>query len=161
MALPTSRSPRMASRSLARRASVASWSSCAAHWNGVCGFGTNPPIDTVQRMSREPVTVRPVRITSRARSAICRTSSSVSVGRPHMKYSFTWRQPAPYAAVTVSIRSCSVTILLMTLRSRSDPPSGANVRPERRPLRDSSLARSMLNASTRVEGRLRPTFVPS
>ena len=32
------------------------------------------------------------------------------------------------------------------------PPSGANVRPERRPLRENSLARSMLNASTRVEG---------
>ncbi len=78
-----------------------------------------------------------------------------------MKYSFTWRQPAPYAAVTVRIRSSSVTILLITLRSRSEPPSGANVSPERRPLRESSLARSMLNASTRVDGSDSPMFVPS
>ena len=66
-------------------ASVVSWSSCDAHWNGVCGFGTNPPIDTVQRMSRRPETSRPVAITFLARSAISSTSSSVSVGRPHMK----------------------------------------------------------------------------
>ena len=56
-----------------------------AHWNGVCGLGTNPPIDTVQRMSRCPLASRPARITSTARSAISSTSSSVSVGRPHMK----------------------------------------------------------------------------
>ncbi len=38
----------------ANRASVVSWSSWAAHWKGVCGLGTNPPIDTVQRISRRP-----------------------------------------------------------------------------------------------------------
>ncbi len=65
----------------------------AAHWNGVCGLGTKPPMETVQRMSREPVALRPALITSCAIRAICRTSSSVSVGRPHMKYSFTCRQP--------------------------------------------------------------------
>jgi hypothetical protein len=65
----------------------------AAHWNGVCGLGTKPPIETVQRMSRDPVASRPARITSCASLAICSTSSSVSVGRPHMKYSFTCRQP--------------------------------------------------------------------
>jgi hypothetical protein len=64
---------------------VVSWSSCAAHWNGVCGFGTNPPMLTVQRMSRLPLTSRPTSITRLASSAICSTSSSVSVGRPHMK----------------------------------------------------------------------------
>ena len=53
------------------------------------------------------------------------------------------------------------TILLMTLRSRSLPPSGANVRPDRRPLRDSSCARSMLKASTRVLGSDREVWVPS
>ena len=63
--------------------------------------------------------------------------------------------------VTVRIRSSSVTILLMTLRIRSLPPSGANVSPERRPLRDSSLARSMLNASTRVDGSDSEVLVPS
>ena len=50
------------------------------------------------------------------------------------------------------MRSSSVTCLLITLRMRSLPPSGAKVRPLRRPLRDSSLARSTLNASTRVLG---------
>ena len=89
MALPNCRSSRIALRSLRSRASVVSWSSCAAHWNGVCGLGTNPPIDTVQRMSLRPDTSRPVLMTSRASAAICSTSSSVSVGRPHMKYSFT------------------------------------------------------------------------
>ena len=92
-------------------------------------------------------------MTSWAILAICSTSSSVSVGRPHMKYSFTCRQPLAYAVVTVLMRSSSDTILLMTRRIRSLPPSGANVRPERRPLRDSSLARSTLNASTLVTGQ--------
>ncbi len=119
-------------------------------------MGTNPPMETVQRMSFWPVTSRPFWMTFFAISAICSTSSSVSVGRPTMKYSFTWRQPLPYAAATVRIRSSSDTILLITLRMRSLPPSGAKVRPERRPLRVSSLARSMLKASTRVDGSERP-----
>ena len=54
-----------------------------------------------------------------------------------------------------------MTILLITLRIRSDPPSGANVSPERRPPRDSSPARVMLNASTRVDGSDNDVFVPS
>lgn len=78
-----------------------------------------------------------------------------------MKYSFTCRQPLLYAVVTVRIRSSSVTILLITLRIRSDPPSGAKVRPERRPLRVSSLARVTLNASTRVDGSDSDVFEPS
>ena len=73
------------SRSRASRASVVSWSSCSAHWNGVCGLGTKPPIDTVHRMSRRPDTSRPVWITRLASVPICITSSSVSVGSPHMK----------------------------------------------------------------------------
>ncbi len=132
-----------------------------AHWKGVCALGTNPPMETVQRMSRVPEALRPVSITRRARSAIASTSSSVSVGRPHMKYSLTCRHPEENAAATVSMRSSSVTILLMTLRMRSEPPSGANVSPERRPLRLSSLARSMLNASTRVDGSDSETLEPS
>ena len=59
------------------------------------------------------------------------------------------------------MRSCSVTCLLMTLRIRSEPPSGAKVSPDRRPLRESSLARSMLKASTRVLGSDSEMFVPS
>ena len=57
--------------------------------------------------------------------------------------------------------SSSETILLITRRSRSEPPSGANVRPERRPERVSSSARSTLKASTRVEGSESPVPVPS
>ena len=124
----------------------------------MCGLGTKPPIETVQRMSFWPETLRPSAITFIAMSAIWRTSSSVSVGRPHMKYSFTWRQPLPYAVETVRIRSSSETILLMTLRMRSEPPSGAKVRPDLRPLLVSSFARSTLKASTRVDGRDRPTL---
>jgi hypothetical protein len=45
----------------------------------------NPPIETVQRMSLLPVASRPVSMTFFARSAMARTSSSVSVGSPHMK----------------------------------------------------------------------------
>ena len=59
------------------------------------------------------------------------------------------------------MRSSSVTILLMTLRSRSLPPSGANVRPDRRPLRLNSLARVMLKASTRVDGSESDVLLPS
>ncbi len=54
-----------------------------------------------------------------------------------------------------------MTILLITLRIRSDPPSGAKVSPERRPLRENSLARSMLKASTRVDGSESETLEPS
>ena len=37
----------------------------------MCGLGTKPPIETVQRMSREPVAARPALMTSCARRAIC------------------------------------------------------------------------------------------
>ncbi len=59
------------------------------------------------------------------------------------------------------MRSSSVTILLITLRMRSLPPSGAKVSPERRPLRLSSLARSTLKASTRVLGSDSAVWLPS
>ena len=78
-----------------------------------------------------------------------------------MKYSFTCRQPPAYAVVTVRMRSSSVTCLLITLRMRSLPPSGAKVSPLRRPFRDSSLARSTLKASTRVLGREREVLLSS
>ena len=54
-----------------------------------------------------------------------------------------------------------MTILLITLRSRSDPPSGANVSPDRRPFLLSSSASVTLKASTRVEGSDSPMLVPS
>jgi len=83
----------MACLSARNRRSIVSGVAIEAHWNGVWGFGTKPPMETVQRMSRDPVASRPARMTSWASRAICRTSSSSSVGSPHMKYSFTWRQP--------------------------------------------------------------------
>ena len=61
------------------------------HWNGVCALGTNPPTETVQ-LARE-VERRPIATTLRASSAMPRVSSSISVGRPTRKYSFTRRQP--------------------------------------------------------------------
>ena len=45
-------------------------------------------------------------------------SSSVSVGRPIMKYSFTAFQPSENASVTARIKSSSVTPLFITSRSR-------------------------------------------
>ncbi len=72
-------------RRMRSRWSMVSCEDCDAHWNGVCAFGTNPPMLTVTRMSRVPAAMRPARMTSCAISAISRTSSSVSVGRPHMK----------------------------------------------------------------------------
>ena len=55
----------------------------------MCGLGTKPPMLTVHLMSRRPDASRPALMTSFAIEAICRTSSSVSVGNPHMKYNFT------------------------------------------------------------------------
>ncbi len=82
---PSDRFALIAARSLRSRSSMTSGAAWAAHWNGVCGLGTKPPIDTVQRMSFCPETSRPLAMTFFARSAISRTSSSVSVGSPHMK----------------------------------------------------------------------------
>ena len=53
------------------------------HWNGVCGFGTNPPTDTVQLAPF--VCFRPTWTTFFASSAMPRVSTSVSVGRPVRK----------------------------------------------------------------------------
>ena len=56
-------------------------------------------------------------------------SSSVSVGRPIIKYSFMRSQPWENDALTAFMRSSSVTPLLMTSRMRCVPASGAKVRP--------------------------------
>ena len=53
------------------------------HWNGVCGFGTNPP--TLAVMEAREVWVRPSAAQFLASSAMPRVSSSVSVGRPVRK----------------------------------------------------------------------------
>ena len=79
------RSVLTAARSWRSRPSTTSGWAWAAHWNGVCGLGTNPPMEIVQRTSLCPAAARPARITRCAMPAICRTSSSSSVGSPHMK----------------------------------------------------------------------------
>ena len=78
-------------------------------------------------------------------------SSSVSVGRPIMKYSLQRRHPAANAASMAPNRSSSVTFLLMTSRRRCVPASGANVSP---PFfcPATSPAMSTPNASRRCEG---------
>ena len=56
-------------------------------------------------------------------------SSSVSVGMPIMKYSFSTLQPLEKMTAAASRRSCSASGLLMTHRRRSVPASGARVKP--------------------------------
>src|SRR4051794_38124891 len=63
----------MACRRSRSRASIVSAPACAAHWNGVCGFGTNPPIDTLHPMSLRPLASPPAPMTSTARAADSRT----------------------------------------------------------------------------------------
>ena len=61
-------------------------------------------------------------------SAMPRISSSVSVGRPSMKYSFTRLQPPSKAMAAPFRMTSSVSPLLITSRSRWLPASGAKVR---------------------------------
>ena len=121
------------------------------HWNGVKAFGTNPPTLTVT----EPLW--PCSLASstqrRASSTMPRVSSSVSVGSPTRKYSFTRFQPWLKAEPTAAWRSSSVMSLLMTWRMRHVPASGANVRPVRRAFWIWA-ATSTVKASTRRLGRL-------
>ena len=149
----------VASRSsviLRRSSSTVFWPN---HWNGVCGLGTNPP--TLAVMLARLVYRRPIATQLRASSAIPSVSASVSVGSPVRKYSFIRVQPLAYADSTAPYRSSSVISLLITLRSRHDPASGANVNPLRRAPPVPSFgfpatraASPTVNASTRSDGRL-------
>ena len=87
-------------------------------------------------------------------------SSSVSVGRPIMKYSLQRRHPALNAASNAPNRSSSVTFLLMTSRRRCVPASGATVRP---PFfwPATSSAMSTPHESRRCEGTEMRTPFPS
>ena len=80
--------------------------SSRSRWSMVSGRRHRRPLERGVRLGHEPAdrhrapdvlgagrAARPALITSWASRAICSTSSSVSVGRPHMKYSFTCRQP--------------------------------------------------------------------
>ena len=71
----------------------------------------------------------------------------------------TRRQPWLKAASTALYRSSSVMSLLMTVRIRHVPPSGANVSPVRRTF-CISAAVPTVNASTRSDGRLTETRPP-
>ena len=78
----TLRSARSAARAPAAGRRRSRGAHCAAHWNGVCGLGTKPPIETVQRMSRRPVASRPALITLRAsRRSAARPRRSRSAAR--------------------------------------------------------------------------------
>ena len=79
------------------------------------------------------------------------TSASVSVGRPIMKYSFTFVQPLLKAIETVRLSSSSCTFLLMTSRRRCVPASGAKVRPLLRTEAILSVS-SVEKLSTRSDG---------
>ncbi len=84
------------------------------------------------------------------------TSSSVSVGRPIMKYSLRRDQPEAKAASAAPKISSSVSCLRITSRSRCVPASGAKVRPV---LRTSWIlfASDTEKASARSEGSDTPT----
>jgi hypothetical protein len=62
-------------------------------------------------------------------STMPRTSSSVSVGRPIMKYSLTRCQPRSNTLRVESSMCASVMFLFTTSRMRWVPASGAKVRP--------------------------------
>ena len=83
-------------------------------------------------------------------------SSKVSVGNPIMKYSFTLLHPPWKASDTFSIRSASVTPLLITSRRRWVPASGAKVRDDLRTFWVSSRD-SFSTLSMRRDGRLMDT----
>ena len=102
------------------------------------------------------VYLRPIFTTSRASSLMPSVSSSISVGTPIRKYSFTGRQPWD-TPPTAANRSSSLMSLLITRRIRHVPPSGANVRPVRRTFWI-SLAMPTVNASTRSDGSETPTL---
>ncbi len=123
----------------------------------MCAFGTNDATLTVT----SGAFLTPACLSSRlphasvsfAMSTIPFKSSSVSVGKPIMKYSFRLCHPSENAQVAAWIRSSCVTPLLITFLSLCVPASGANVRPVLRPFW-TSFARSTENESTRRDGRL-------
>ena len=67
--------------------------------------------------------------TRAAVSTMPRTSSSSSVGRPIMKYSFMRWKPRPNTRSAELVMSSSVTFLVITSRMRWVPASGAKVSP--------------------------------
>ena len=99
---------------------------CGAHWNGVCAFGMKFDVLTRTR-ARPPWYLRPISRTCCASVTMPSMSSCVSVGWPTMKYILTLVQPWLNAFSAAAYRSSSVTILLIVMRRRSVPASGAKV----------------------------------
>ncbi len=138
------------------RAPRGRWS--GAHWNGVHGLGTNGFTESVIRPIRPRRRAHGIMTSSRMRiasRAIPRTSSSVSVGSPHMKYSFTCCIPCEMAfSAACTIRS-SVKSLFTTRRIRSVPASGAMVMERSPPVRHAARAAAGVMASTRSDDGLK------
>ena len=92
----------------------------AIHWKGVCALGTNG-VALMAMLRRKMARAFSVR------STMPWMSSSFSVGWPTMKYIFNRGKPSACASSTAASRSASVCRLLITVRSRSVPASGAMV----------------------------------
>ena len=109
--------------------SVTAGSSIGSHWYAVPGLGmsgfTLPTILPICPRGRAYFSMMSRNCTVRSRMAT--RSSSVSVGRPIMKYSFRFSIPFLKIRSARSRISSFVTVLLMTRRIRSDPASGAMV----------------------------------
>ena len=101
--------------------------------------------------ARPPWWCRPIAFTSEAMRTTSSMSKSVSVGWPTMKYILMLVQPLLNACSAALSRSSSVTSLLIVLRSRCEPASGASVSVCFLP-RATASATSTENESTRVEG---------
>src|SRR3712207_9144698 len=105
MERPTRRSALIASRSTVRRWSMVSALAWPAHWNGVCGLGTKPPIETVQGMALGQLGPPPARVTPRARSAVSSTVLLVLAAKADMKQRLTRSQPLADAVGAVGERT--------------------------------------------------------
>ena len=99
---------------------------CSSHWKGVWGLGTKVATDAVTFF---PPAFLAIFRTLPESSAMAIKSSSVSVGRPIMKYSFMDSHPASNTCWADFSRSSSVIPLLITSLSLSLPASGAMVNP--------------------------------
>ena len=144
---PAARQPSLSRRCLGVSSAAVSW---RAHWKGVCALGTWLLVLTRTR-ARLPAASRPISFTRRPRSTMPSTSSSVSEGRPTMKYILMLVQPRAKALEAAPKRSSSLTSLLTALRRRWLPASGASVSVCFFPLA-MALATSTEKLSTRVLG---------
>ncbi len=145
--------PRSASCSNSILVWIESGSSKGTHWMGVCGLGMKVLTPACTR-ARPPAMRRPSFSTARHTSAIACTSERVSWGCPIIKYSLSVFQPCSKTERTVLISSSSLSGLLMMLRIRSVPASGAKVNPPPGDRDWSTSIRSSEKDSIRSDGRV-------